>query len=87
MDGPEQGHTQATDPAAASKDAGDIEPVIKREGIFLSAVLAFAEFRSPVVGAGQPPHGWPQATFHVTVTSGRRKGPEAGPEFGAGSES
>lgn len=29
MDGPEQGHTQATDPAAASKDTGAIEPVIK----------------------------------------------------------
>lgn len=31
VDGPEQGHTQATDPAAARKDAGAIEPVIKRK--------------------------------------------------------
>lgn len=31
VDGPEQGHTQATDPAAARKDAGAIEPFIKRK--------------------------------------------------------
>lgn len=54
VDGPEQGHTQATDPAAASKDAGDIEPVIKRRHLPV-CIAGFAEFVSPVVGMGATP--------------------------------
>lgn len=88
MDGPEQGHTQATDPAAASKDTGAIEPVIK--GKHQKKKKKKKSKHLPVCSAGftvsayqwrawrLPPYGCPQATFRVTVTTGRRKGPEAG---------
>lgn len=76
MDGPEQGHTQATDPAAASKDAGDIEPAEHLP--VCSAGLSESGFTA-AVGMGGNPHGW--LLGHIpchNVLGGGGLAPEAG---------
>lgn len=52
--------------------------LLLRGSTFLSAVLASLCLHTSGGDRGDSSHGCLQATFRVTVTSGRRKGPEAG---------
>lgn len=96
MDGPEQGHTQATDPAAASKDTGAIEPVIKgkhqkkkkkrRASTFLSAVLASLCLHISGGHGGYPPTAVPRPHSVSQSPVGGGRALKQVQEFGAGSE-
>lgn len=96
MDGPEQGHMQATDPSAASKDAGAIELVIKskhqtktktRASTFLSTVLASLCLHTSGGDGGDPPTAVPRPHSVSQSPVGGGRALKQVQEFGAGSES
>lgn len=89
---------QATDPAAASKDAGAIEPVIKskhqtktktktRASTFLSAVLASLCLHTSGGDGGDPPTAVPRPHSVSQSPVGGGRALKQVQEFGAGSES